>query len=80
MSTHGNSWQLGAGAGAMLRELWTTDPRIKEARERVLANPAAAPHLWAIFADCTLGSVGLGNHAENEPFTVLTAAGRMGRR
>jgi hypothetical protein len=74
----GNSYQLWLGAGAILHAQWTADPALKEAREKVLANPAAAPHLWTIFADCTFGSVAQGNHAENEPFTVLTTARRMG--
>jgi hypothetical protein len=80
MSAYGNSCQPWPGAGAILHAQWTADLRLKEARERVLANPAAVPHLWTIFADCTFGSITQGNHAENEPFTVLTTAGRMGRR
>ena len=75
----GSTSQLWLGAGAILHAHWTADPRLKEARERVLANPAAAPHLWTIFADCTFGSSGRGNHAKNEPFTILMAAGRVGR-
>jgi hypothetical protein len=64
--------------GAILYAQWTTDPGQKIAQERVLGNPAGAPHLWSIFADCTLGSGEQGNHAENEPFTVN--CGREGRR
>src|SRR5262249_22986752 len=66
---YGNFSQPGPGAGAILYAGWTVDLRLKEAQERVLANPAGAPHLWSIFADCTFGSIAQGNHAENEPFT-----------
>jgi hypothetical protein len=79
MSARGNFCQLGPGAGALLYADWTADLRLKEARERVLANPAAVPHLWSIFADCTFGSVAQGNYAENEPFTVH-GGGRTGTR
>jgi hypothetical protein len=72
------SWPW-TGAGAILHGQWTTDAGLREARERVLANPAAAPHLWSIFADCTFGSSRQGNHAENEPFTV-DGGRRAGRR
>jgi hypothetical protein len=80
MSAYGSSYQSWLGAGAILHARWTTDLRLKEARERVLANPAAVPHLWTIFAEYTFGSVGQGNHAENEPLTVITTAGRVGKR
>ena len=80
MSAYGMGGEAASSGSAILYAQWTTHPRRKTARERVLANVADAPHLWAIFADCTLGSIARGNHAENEPFTVLTAAGRKGRR
>jgi hypothetical protein len=70
MSAYGGFCQPGPGAGAILYKAWTTHSPRRRAQERVLANPAGAPHLWAIFSDCTLGSDGQGNHAENEPFTV----------
>jgi hypothetical protein len=80
MSAYGMGSEAMPSGGAILYAQWTADARLRDARERVLANPAGAPHLWAIFADCTLGSIARGNYAENEPFTVLTAAGRKGRR
>ena len=80
MSACGNSCQPWPGAGAILHARWTADLRLKDAWEGVLANPAAVPHLWTIFADCTFGSIAQGNDAEKEPFTVLTAAERKGRR
>jgi hypothetical protein len=70
MSAYGVDGRAVPSAGAILYAQWTTDPRLREARERVLANPAATPHLWSIFADCTAGSIAQGNHAEKEPFTV----------
>lgn len=69
MSAYGIGGEASPSGGAVLFAQWTTHPDRKTARERVLANPAGAPHLWSIFADCTLGSVAQGNHAENEPFT-----------
>src|SRR5579864_6437288 len=70
MSTYGMGGEAAPSGGAILYAHWTTDPRCTTARERVLANPAAVPHLWSIFADCTCGSIAQGNHAETEPFTV----------
>ncbi len=70
MSAYGIGGEAGSSSGAVLYARLTADARLREAQERVLANPATVPHLWSIFADCTFGSIAQGNHAENEPFTV----------
>ncbi|HEV2547352.1 MAG TPA: hypothetical protein VGU20_08445 [Stellaceae bacterium] len=79
MSTYGIGGEASPSGGAILYAQWTTHPRRKTAQEKMLANPAGAPHLWSIFADCTFGSIAQGNHAENEPFTV-DGTGRAARR